>query len=63
VGGKGVVERVAGHLPEVGVGAHQAAQPGVLELLLPPQPRQRVGVAADPAATLATGAWTSNNVP
>lgn len=34
-----VIKRVAGDLPEVGVPTHQAAQPGVLQLLAAPQYR------------------------
>ena len=37
---EGEVERIAGDLPEVGVAVLQAAQPGVLKLLVAPQRRQ-----------------------
>ena len=41
-----VVERLAGHLPEVDVAAHQAAQPGVLELLAAPEVGERAPAIA-----------------
>ena len=37
----GVVERFARHPPEVVIGPHQAAQPGVVELFAPPERVQR----------------------
>ncbi len=38
---QGEIERVAGHLPEVGVAVLERAQPGVLELLVAPERGQR----------------------
>ena len=41
-------KRFLGQLPEVGIGAHQGADPGIFELLGAPDLRERLAVRADP---------------
>ena len=50
VRGEAMIERLAGHLPELCVGAHAVAQPSVLDLLRPPHLGQRVGLRSDRGA-------------
>ena len=45
--GERIVERIAGHLPEIGMAAHQRPQPGVLQLLAAPQLGQSIGPLAE----------------
>src|SRR5215471_13605299 len=45
--GQAMVERLAGDLPELGVGAHPVAQPSVLDLLGPPQVGQGISLGTD----------------
>ena len=47
----GYFEAVGGDLPEVHVGAHEAAEPGVLELLLAPQVRDGIRLVAQGGTT------------
>ena len=58
-----IIERIAGDLPEIGMNAHQAAEPGIFELLLPPQSRQLIRLRTDFGGELRTGPCTSNSVP
>jgi hypothetical protein len=41
------IERLAGHLPEIGMPALQRAQPGVLQLLVAPQQGEPLGVVGE----------------
>ena len=51
-----IVQRIARHVPEIGVHTHQAPEPAVLELLLPPQTGNVIGVGADLAGEPGDGA-------
>ena len=51
-----IVQRIARHVPEIGVHTHQAAEPAIFELLLPPQPGNVIGMGADLAGEPGDGA-------
>jgi hypothetical protein len=62
--GKRIIQRLAGDLPERCMSLHQRAQPGVFQLLEPPQFRDGICIRPDTLdAISATGACTLNKVP
>ncbi len=42
-----IVQRIAGHMPEIRMHPHEAAEPGVFQLLLPPQRSKARGLLAN----------------
>ena len=50
-----IIERIAGHLPEIGVPVLRGPQPAVLQLLVAPEGGQPLGLVAEPVATAGGG--------